>query len=335
MPDFTHEYLASLKDSCGNRCEALLITIQAGDRITGRYAFSLLDQAKPVGWRFPITDAAVEGQLFSARTFPFSNATDNAIAQMQKDGGGGLHARLTIGAQTFYALMLDVNSRCMVLCDRDDIAAVSLPTRNDFEDFSLDIRDQRQLARRRALFKTWLAEECQPEVRSKLETLSSALEAQAVELEAYRKAHLAIQPRRPGQHTDFTGKFRFTADNSYTGDYVEGTIELTQNAAGQITGTYRAPADLIGSVNWFYPTSSGPVSGSTFPARDGWDFETARVYSTWASNESYLGLPGGLREVRIEFCGITRYLLRTRDGCLAMSETESATDGGFIWSKAD
>ncbi len=337
MPDFNHEYLATLKDSHGNRCEALLAIVESGDRITGRYAFQLLDTAIPDGWRFPTQNALVEGEIFSSRTFPFENPTDHAIAKMQaEDGGHGLHARLTIGSATYYVLILDYNSRSMALCNRDNIKEVALPTHNDFDDFWFDLLDEQQFTRRRQLFHSWLETEAEPAIRAKVENLASTCEEQAAHVQALREAHLLIHPRRPGQHTDFSGKYRYVADNSYSGDFVEGWIELIQCPdTGKITGTYIAPSEMIGSVNWFYPTASGPVTGEAFMDRDGWHFDSADVYSTWAMNENYFRLPGGLREARIQFCGITCYLLRTADGCLAMSDRDSVTDGGLVWRLAD
>ena len=324
MPEFTNQYLAAHRDPLGNRCEAIFTLVQTANQITGAYAFRVLKGRVPDGWGFPATNASVEGEYFSSRRFPFQNASVSAIRAAP--AGTGLHARLNIGGQTFYALMLDAWSRGLMLRQQDDLAAIERDYPPDFSDTDFDIRDEAQTTWRAEALVQCLAKVADSETRAKLERLAQALEQ---ERERFRKQwgdHLAKNPRHGGS-TVFSGVFSYGEEHSYTGNRMEATLEIQQSTEGRITGRYRGPSETEPFVNWSLPMGNSDVEGEVIANRQAWRFATENDLSNWKSDEEYLGLPGGPLEARIAFAGETFYLLRTVDGQLHLFVSDDILGG--------
>ena len=319
MPEFSNQYLASLRDQLGNRCEAILTLIQTANRIAGHYAFRLLHGRVPDGWLFTTTDASVEGEYFESRHFPFQNVSLSALRKLPP--GAGLHARLTIGGQTFYALMLDAQNRSLMLREQDSTAAIERDYPPDFDDFNFDVRDEPQTTWRAESLAHCLATATDSQTRAQLETRLQAIEKARVSLRGLRDAHLAVNPRQGGSAV-FSGAFGYSEEHSYTGDRMEAVLRIQQSAEGRITGHYGGPSESAPFVSWSLPMGSAPIEGEVLADRQSWSFATKSGLDRWTSDEGYLGLPGGPLEARIAFAGATFYLLRTTDGQLYLFEAD-------------
>ena len=323
------------RDDNGNVCEAILATVQMGQSITGRYGFTAVNNI-PAGWRFPTESAPVEGEVFPDRQAPFDFISQDAIRQWQQsDRPHGLHARLAIGDKTFYALMAEITNCSMILCERDDvneIQEVHFRAHSEFSSFNLWPSSEFQLSRRLALLKTWLEDEQHPEVRAKIEEFACKIEPEIEPLRQRRAAHLLVQPQQPGQHTGFSGNYTFQSSNNMSGEWIEATLELCQSdAGGEISGLYTVDP-MCPSVSWEYPKVGGPITGEVFLDRPAWTFATKDACQEWSQEESSLALPGGPLEARIEFSGMTRYMLRTADGYLFLNEKDSVKYLRECWS---
>ena len=298
----------------------MLTLVQTANQITGHYGFRILNGRTPDGWGFPATNASVEGEYFSSRQFPFQNASERAMRAAP--AGTGLHARLTIGSETFYSLMLDVNNRWLMLRRQDDLAAIERGYPPDFSDSGFDIRDEAQTTWRAEALAQCLAHVADSETRAKLERLAQALEQERDRFRKQCEDHLAKNPRQDGS-TVFSGVFSYGEDHSYTGNRMEATLEIQQSADGRITGQYRGPVESEPFVNWSLPMGSADVEGEVIANRQAWIFATEDDLYSWKSDEEYLGLPGGPLGARIAFAGGTYYLLRTSDGQLNLFLSDS------------
>lgn len=308
VTDYTNEYVATLSDPAGNYCHAILTLIQNGSMLEGRFAFGFYTgQRAPDGWEFSAQDAGVDGVVLD----PSANT-----------------ARLRIGDRAYNATLVSQPVAGLIL---ETDGEAQPPTWPQFTPGALDLGNLVQTATRLRLLDSWLASpgDTQPAALQQLENWRLPLKAYLDNERAAKTRHLAINPKNPSLHKDYSGSYSHTRDHSYTGNEMTGTLHLEQSGDA-ITGTYHAPAPAD-FVDWPLPLDSGAVTGEVFPDRIRWDFSTGDDFESWASNEQLFRQPGGQMEGRIAFCGRQFFFLKTADASLFLAKTDSVLEPADRW----
>jgi len=324
MTMYNGEYEAFLQDGRGNACRGILVMVQTGSRIEGRYGFDIVRGVAPEGWKWPDSDATVSGEVLPDRTFPFQNVSDAGLQQLRQAGAPlGMQARIEFGGRVWYALMLDVNNRSFALSATDNVLDLPIPCWGDFNNFDLRVSDEGRTALRLRLLEGWAPGGA----------FRQAILDQLATWRKRQESHAALEPRRAAVLKDFSGRYTTSSSNSYTDEFLETTLVLEQSG-GRLSGRYLAPREKpSSSVTWSLPETDFEFSGEVFPDQPVWSFANADELWRWQMDETEMGGPGGALEARIDWPAGPQFLMRCDDGMLLSSDRNDIRQTQVKWEK--